>query len=291
MKIYPVAFDSLGARSMATYVETADVKIMIDPAVALAPDRYSLPPHKIELDRQRELWQATKNLAQNAGVIIVTHYHHDHHNPEEIEIYQHKDVFLKHPREHINESQRSRANYFLERLEGQARSITYADGCEVRFGGTRIRFSPPCLHGGTSQRGYVIQVGIEEQGRFVFTSDVQGPMSRDAVDFIISQDPDTIVMDGPATYLVGTCYRRSDIEQCLRNSVEIIEKTRVQTIVLDHHLMRDAAWRDYLADLAARNSRVRIISAAGFRGETESTFEAQRKDFYEGKAVYVDNYG
>jgi len=38
MKVLPVAFDSFGARSMATYVETKDVKIFIDPAVALSPD-------------------------------------------------------------------------------------------------------------------------------------------------------------------------------------------------------------------------------------------------------------
>lgn len=31
MKIIPIAFDSLGTRGMATYVETKDVKIFIDP--------------------------------------------------------------------------------------------------------------------------------------------------------------------------------------------------------------------------------------------------------------------
>ena len=45
MKIKPVASDSMGTRSMATYVETKDVKIFIDPGVALGPSRYGLPPH------------------------------------------------------------------------------------------------------------------------------------------------------------------------------------------------------------------------------------------------------
>jgi predicted metallo-beta-lactamase superfamily hydrolase len=60
MKIVPIAFDSLGVRSMATYVETNDVKIVIDPGVSVSPDRYSLPPHRMELDRRREMLDQSK---------------------------------------------------------------------------------------------------------------------------------------------------------------------------------------------------------------------------------------
>ena len=54
MKIKPLAFDSLGVRSTATFVET-DQKITIDPAAALGPKRYRLPPAQIEIDRLLEL--------------------------------------------------------------------------------------------------------------------------------------------------------------------------------------------------------------------------------------------
>ena len=54
MKIIPLAFDSLGVRSMATGVET-DLRIIIDPGAALGPSRYNLPPSKIELQRLEEL--------------------------------------------------------------------------------------------------------------------------------------------------------------------------------------------------------------------------------------------
>ena len=50
MKIIPIASDSLGVRSMATYVETKDCKILIDPSAALGPKRYGLPPHNKELE-------------------------------------------------------------------------------------------------------------------------------------------------------------------------------------------------------------------------------------------------
>ena len=50
MKIIPIASDSLGVRSMATYIETKDCKILIDPSAALSPKRYGLPAHDKELD-------------------------------------------------------------------------------------------------------------------------------------------------------------------------------------------------------------------------------------------------
>jgi predicted metallo-beta-lactamase superfamily hydrolase len=51
MKISPLAADSLGARSMATLVETRDVTVLIDPSVRLGPYRYdsgsgSEPPRR-----------------------------------------------------------------------------------------------------------------------------------------------------------------------------------------------------------------------------------------------------
>ena len=49
MKVLPIASDSLGVRSLATYVETRDVKILIDPSAALGPSRYGLPPHPHEI--------------------------------------------------------------------------------------------------------------------------------------------------------------------------------------------------------------------------------------------------
>ena len=41
-KIVPLAFDSFGVRSMATFVETDDSKVLIDSGVSLAPLRYRL---------------------------------------------------------------------------------------------------------------------------------------------------------------------------------------------------------------------------------------------------------
>jgi len=60
MEIVPLAFDSMGTRSMATFVRTGDTSLVIDPGVALAPARYGLPPHKKEINRMLDHWDRIK---------------------------------------------------------------------------------------------------------------------------------------------------------------------------------------------------------------------------------------
>jgi len=95
MKIRPLAADSMGARSMATLVETPDVTVLIDPSVRLGPYRYDLPPHETEKARQKDLWQGIRDAAKTADVLTVSHYHYDHHNPQAPSVYRGKLTFLK----------------------------------------------------------------------------------------------------------------------------------------------------------------------------------------------------
>ena len=53
MIIIPIAYDSFSTRSMATIVKT-DIKIFIDPSIAIAPYRYNLKPHRIELEELKK---------------------------------------------------------------------------------------------------------------------------------------------------------------------------------------------------------------------------------------------
>ena len=72
MKVVPMASDSLGVRSMATYVETQDCKILIDPSVALGPKRYELPPAEQEI----MALEKTKNkIARTAKQCTYLPYH------------------------------------------------------------------------------------------------------------------------------------------------------------------------------------------------------------------------
>ena len=44
MNVVPLAADSLGVRSMATYVECGQTRILIDPGASLGGSRFNLPP-------------------------------------------------------------------------------------------------------------------------------------------------------------------------------------------------------------------------------------------------------
>jgi predicted metallo-beta-lactamase superfamily hydrolase len=278
MKVIPVASESLGVRSMATVVKTERVSIFIDPGVALSPSRFNLPPHPLELKRKEEKWHEIVNWVKGCEVIIVTHYHYDHHNPEVPEIYQGKICFLKDPWQNINESQKKRAGVFLERIRPLVAQWEIADGQEFFIKDVRIKFSPPVFHGRSEHLGFVTEVLIEEEKRFLFTSDVQGPVRKEAVDFILANKPDIIFADGPMTYLLHYRYSPDDLERARGNIIQILKGNPQTILILDHHLTRDENYKSYLPEEFIGRQ---IFTAAEFLGEEEELLEAKRRDLYQ----------
>ncbi|NIN01393.1 MAG: hypothetical protein GTO24_25865, partial [candidate division Zixibacteria bacterium] len=238
MKVIPLAFDSLGVRSMATFVET-DLKIMIDPGLDLAPLRYGLPPTKTEEERAKELSAKINQYAKQTDVFIITHYHHDHYFPD-ADFYQGKTLILKHPRSNINHNQRKRAKLFLVSYREKLKRIEYADGAEFEFLNTRIRISSAYPHGEVlSKSGFVIMCSISHSGeKLVFASDVQGPQVSEVVDWIVGENPDLLIISGYPTYLRQHADQRV-LETCNQNLIEILVRAKTKTIILDHHLTRD----------------------------------------------------
>jgi hypothetical protein len=282
MKVIPLAFESLGTRSMATFVETMDCRILIDPGVALGPWRYGLEPHKIELERKFQHWSEIKSYSENSDILIVTHYHYDHYNPGEAEIYRGKTVLIKDPEKNINFSQKKRSKYFLSQIKNLPREIHHSDGQTFEFGNTFVIFSEPVYHGTDSKLGYVTEVGLKEgKDTFLHTSDVEGPSLKTQVSFIIEQDPDIIFCDGPMTYMPNN-YSQQSLRDSIQNIMEIIYKTRVKKLILDHHLLRDLDWKESIKDLfpVAEEKGVEIISAAEFRGSKNDLLEARRKELW-----------
>ena len=282
LKITPLAFESLGVRSMATYVEAGDVNILIDPAVALAPKRFGLPPHPVEEKVKAELWARIKEHAAKADVLIVTHYHYDHINPEAPGIYEGKQVLLKHPKRMINPSQRGRASAFLPKLRGLPEELAYADGRAFRFGDVEIRFSKPVPHGPTAQRGYVIEVSIRADEIFLYTSDVQGPLLEEQVEFILREKPDLVFVDGPTTY-IDSPYTTIELRTANENLARIIREAGVSRLVIDHHLTRDFDYKERIRPVyeAAEESGVAVECAAEFLNTEPNLLEARRRELYE----------
>jgi len=288
MKILPLSSDSMGVRSMATFIETKDLKVLLDPGVALGPYRYGLPPHPIEWRKLEEDWKIIVNYAIKADVIIVTHYHYDHHNPwENLEIYEGKLLILKNPRDNINYSQRERARFFLKQIEKLPRRVEIAEGFKMSNGETTLKVSKPVFHGTNSKLGYVVEVYIcEGDESFLYSSDVEGPSLNDQVAFILENRPKVVMIDGPMTYMLGYRYSVASLKASIANLRRVLE-SGVEQVILDHHLLRDLAWKERISELLveAENRRVKILTSAEYAGKELNMLEARRKELYERNPV------
>ncbi|MBW2988274.1 hypothetical protein DRJ48_04030 [Candidatus Woesearchaeota archaeon] len=279
MIIKPVAFDSLGTRGMATYVETKDVKLFIDPGVALAPWRNGYPPHPIELERQEKQWQEITKLSKGCEVLIITHYHYDHHNPNHPELYDGKVALVKHPEKNINKSGFSRAKFFLPKL--RPKRLEYCDGNTYKFGSTRLVFSKAVFHGTNSKLGYVVEVLVDDgETRFVHTSDVEGPAIDEQIGFVLKSKPNIVFVDGPMTYMLGYRYSHEHFEQAKANLMRILKECPIERLVLEHHLLRDIKWREKMAEVLAFGGN-KVCCAAEFIGKVEDVLENKRKQLYQ----------
>ncbi|MGQ9624130.1 MAG: MBL fold metallo-hydrolase [Candidatus Bathycorpusculaceae bacterium] len=282
-KIVPLAFDSFGVRSMATFIETDDAKILIDPGVSLAPLRYGLEPHFLEWQRLDETWEEIKRYAENADALIVTHYHYDHHDPSYPELYRGKTVFIKHPTENINRSQRERAAAYLTAIEDLPKKIEFSDGRSFQFGKTQVTFSRAVCHGTNPRLGYVTEVSIKSGGeKFLHTSDVEGPSLQDQVDFILKEKPNVLFVDGPMTYMLGYRFSYKSLEISNTNLIKAIESKSLNTLVLDHHFLRDLNYKVRIKSVyeVAEKRGVAVVTAAEFVGRKIEMLEALRKELY-----------
>ena len=281
LRILPLAFESLGVRSMATFVETKDTSMVIDPAVALAPERYGLPPHPLEEKAKAELWYLIKNYVAKSRAIIVTHYHFDHFDPNEPEIYSGKKVFLKDPKRMINTSQRERVKPFLKTLKEARVEMEIADGGVFQLDDAELRFSKAVPHGFSAERGYVVEVSVRADGTFLYTSDVQGPLLDEQVNFILDEKPDILFVDGPTTYL-ETHYTLIELKSAMKNLFRVIKENNLKRMVIDHHLTRDLNYAEKINSVfeyGAENG-VDVGCAAQFLNEQPRLFEARRKELY-----------
>ncbi|MCS7385751.1 MAG: MBL fold metallo-hydrolase [archaeon GB-1867-005] len=111
-------FDSLGAKSASVLIETPDVKVFIDPGIAVMHPSFPAPV-EVKFELYEKGYERIVELAKKADVIIITHYHYDHFTDFDPQIYRGKLVFAKNPNEYINNSQRKRAINFYENLYGQ----------------------------------------------------------------------------------------------------------------------------------------------------------------------------
>jgi len=295
IKVVPLAAESLGVRSMCTFVETPDVRVLLDAGVSLGPNRFGFPPHPKEYEALEECRRKIAEAAEKAEVVTISHYHFDHHTPsytdwcfnwssEEVarQIYDGKLVLAKSYREKVNFSQRRRGWVFVHTGGKHAERLEYADGRVFEFGDTKIRFSEPVFHGpGDSQLGWLLMTTIEHYNeRVLFASDVQGPMHTPTLDIILNQNPNLVIIGGPPTYLPGLI-KQEQIQQGMENLEKMVQS--VSTSVLEHHLLREGNWREISKPIfdSASNAEHVVVTAAEFLGKKNRLLESQRKHTFE----------
>ncbi|RLG70239.1 MAG: hypothetical protein DRO11_06555 [Methanobacteriota archaeon] len=291
MRIIPIAAESLGTRSLAVFVETGDVNILLDPGAALGPLRYGLPPTTRETERLIQARQEILRYSEQADIVTISHYHYDHHTPyltglynsttPEIasEIYKNKIVHLKNP-ETTNWNQKRRYLALRENLAEDAKKIVISDGKTFVYGNTRLVFSPPLPHGPEDTKlGKILITTVQTpEHTFSHAPDVQGPMLWETTNYILSQKPSTLVLGGPPTYLLGYTIDLNIIKQAIKQLQHLARN--ISVTIVDHHLLRDKDYATYLARVAqeARKHGHQIHCMATYMGKEPELLEAHRKE-------------
>ena len=296
IKVVPLAAESLGVRSMCTYVETPDVKVLLDAGVSLCPNRFGLPPHPLEFKAIIESRKKMAEAAEKAELVTVSHYHFDHHTPSyedwlcnwtekdetARQIYQDKIVLIKNPKEKINFSQRRRGWVFQKTGGKYAKKLEIADDKSFNFGGTKIKFSEPVFHGPEdSALGWVLMTTIEfKDEKFLMAPDVQGPMATKTLKLILKERPQLLMIGGPPLYLAGFRVDEALVQTGLENLGRIVES--VPCTILEHHILRSEQWREKAEEVFKKAQKAGniVLTAAEFLGKENLFLEARRKALF-----------
>ncbi len=296
IKVVPLAEESFGVRSMCTYVETSDLKILLDAGASLAPNRFGYPPHPREYEAIAKCRKNISNAAEKAEIIAISHYHFDHHTPSFVDwfcnwssaevakkIYEGKLVLVKSYRSMVNFSQRRRGWVFKKTGGSFAKRLETADGRTFDFGNTKLKFSDPVFHGSeNSELGWILMIAVEcEDEKVLFASDVQGPMYNPILDIILAENPQLVIMGGPPTYLAGFRVKEEHIEQGMQNLRNMVRK--VPTTILEHHILRDEKWRILAKPIfdAALEVGHKVVTATEFLGKEDNLLELRRGQLFE----------
>jgi len=251
MKVIPLAAESLGVRSMATYVEVGRTGILIDPGATLAPARFGLPPTEDEWEALRRANDRISAYAARSSFVFVSHYHEDHFRSDPAS-YAGRIVLAKDPRRMISGKQAQRGEALWKALDGQAR-VERADGARRREADLELVVSSPLPHG----------VDGTPFGSIV--------ASTVAAAYLIQQRPTLLYVSGPVSYLerdVG----RDAIERAIDQLVRVMDATGCK-VIMDHHALRDAGFAERFARLWETN---RVATAASHLGLDVTPLESRR---------------
>ncbi len=210
--------------------------------------------------------------------IVFSHFHGDHvpladANPYQLDAARVAGlnpgvrIWTK-SSEFLSAREQKRAAALKQRLDGRWHEGTPgADG---------LHFSLPVPHGVETERSdRVMMTRIQDDTVFVHASDIQ-LLDDETVDLLIGWQPDILLAGGPPLYLeqLGPDLRTRAWQNALRLAGS------VDTLILDHHLMRSLEGLKWLDRLFSETGR-RVVCGADFMGAPRRLLEAERKTLYD----------
>jgi len=279
MQIEILGAESLGVRGLCTVVRTKDRKVVIDPGVALGFNRHGLMPHPVQVIASERTRRLIEKALENATDIVISHYHGDHiplvdANPYQLSVERvaklcQRPRFWTKGTKDISYNQAHRASALASSL---GRTLPNAEG--MKDG--PLAFSLPVPHGERWGRGgSVIMTRVEEDGEvFVHASDIQ-MLSDESIGKIVAWQPNIVLASGPPIYLPSLTLQEQ--EGALSRTLRLAK--RVNTLILDHHLMRSKKgerWLDYVSSVTGN----KVVCAADFMRLRRNLLEAERVLWY-----------
>ena len=277
MKIEILGTESLGVRGLCCFVRTESKKILIDPGIALGYTRYKLLPHPLQVAVDERIQEKILKAWSEATDIVISHFHGDHTplvnaNPYQLNIKKiaglNTDAKIWAKSSHLSPTEKKRADSFSLALN---KNLISAE--EKEQGG--LSFSNPVPHGEANNLETVIMTKVEEDCVFVHASDIQ-LLNDEAVSQILSWEPDIVLVSGPPLYLFKLS--KDQVRRAWYNAIKLSQE--VDTLILDHHLMRGYAGVKWLKRLSSE-TRKKILCGVDFMKKPRMLLEARRKRLYE----------
>ncbi len=165
----------------------------------------------------------------------------------------------------------------IPELESENLTLKFADGKSFKFGSTHIRCTRPLFHGIEFSRvGWVFALTVQHGNeKLLYSSDLDGPIIEDYADWIIRENPNVLILDGPMTYMFGYLLTRTTLNRVISNVCRIIEETDVSLVIFDHHLPREPKFKQRLRsvyELAAEKGK-KVVTAAEYLGRKPKVLE------------------
>ncbi len=265
---------------MSCLIKAGNRRIVIDPGVALGYIRHGLLPHPRQVAEGERVRQRIIKALEDATDVVFSHFHGDHVPLREVNPYQ---LAIRHlPRNFQNLCGWSKSAGDLgEKMKLRAHDLAELLGSNLQMAegvsDGPMTFSPAMPHGiKGSQLGTVMMTKIDLGNKtFLHTSDIQ-LLDTATVNFIIAWQADIVLAAGPPLYIETLTDELRTV--AWENGLNLANN--VDTLILDHHLMRDQQglkWLDALSTAVGKQ----VYCAADFMNKNRLLLEARRPEMYE----------